>query len=161
MRPIDNLSKNHTCTERNYSHIHREARDIIFSLRKLYQYRYGRLFIFVTYSKPVTALFDSKGKASLLATNQLAQWILWLKLFGYTIECRKTVYQENVLSRLPSGDDNDFDWSECGVCPLNVRRLKVKSAHANILHQEFWKDPLIITVMRYETIDEIEKYWKV
>lgn len=74
------------------------------------------------------------------------------KKFVYKIECRKTAYQENVLSRLPTGDDNDFDRSECGVCAIKVLSLKVKSSHANSLHQEVQKDHVIITVVRSETM---------
>nr|KAG5686019.1 hypothetical protein BaRGS_010560 [Batillaria attramentaria] len=115
-RPIANVSKTLTAAERNYSQIHKEALAIIYGLRKFYQYLYGRQFILVTDHKPLTALFGPKKGTPLLAANRLARWALWLNQFDYTIEYRKTSDHGNVdaLSRLPSGDDIDFDREESG-----------------------------------------------
>nr|KAG5694982.1 hypothetical protein BaRGS_024165 [Batillaria attramentaria] len=155
-RPIANVSKTLTAAERNYSQIHKEALAIIYGLRKFYQYLYGRQFILVTDHKPLTALFGPKKGTPLLAANRLARWALWLNQFDYTIEYRKTADHGNAdaLSRLPSGDDIDFDREESGedtdmVCAIRVLSLQVKPFDANILRQESGKDPVIATVMRY------------
>nr|KAG5700076.1 hypothetical protein BaRGS_029826 [Batillaria attramentaria] len=155
-RPIANVSKTLTAAERNYSQIHKEALAIIYGLRKFYQYLYGRQFILVTDHKPLTALFGPKKGTPLLAANRLARWALWLNQFDYTIEYRKTADHGNAdaLSRLPSGDDIDFDREESGedtdmVCAIRVLSLQVKPFDSNILRQESGKDPVIATVMRY------------
>ena len=143
-RPIANMSKTLIAAERNYSQIHKEALSIIFGLKKFYQYLYGRPFILVTDHKP------------LLAANRLARWALWLNQFDYTIEYRKTADHANAdaLSRLPSGDDINFNREKSGedmdmVSAIKVLSLQIQPVDANILRQESQKDPVISTVMRY------------
>ena len=155
-RPIANVSKTLTAAERNYSQIHKEALAIIFGLRKFYQYLYGRRFILVTDHKPLTALFGPSKGTPPLAANRLARWALWLNQFDYSIEYRKTANHGNAdaLSRLPSGDDIDFDREESGedmdmVCAIRVLSLQVKPLEANTLRQESGKDPVLASVMRY------------
>ena len=155
-RPIANVSKTLTVAEKNYSQIHKEALAIIFGLRKFYQFLYGRQFILVTDHKPLTALFGPKKGTPLLAANRLARWALWLNQFNYSIEYRKTADHGNAdaLSRLPSGDDIDFDKEESGedmdmVCAIRVLSLQVKPLDGNVLRHESGKDPVIATVMRY------------
>ena len=155
-RPIANMSKTLTAAERNCSQIHKEALSIVFGLKKFYQYLYGRPFILVTDHKPLTALFGPKKGTPLLAANRLARWALWLNQFDYTIEYRKTADHGNAdaLSRLPSGDDINFNREESGedmdmVCAIKVLSLQIQPVDANILRQESQKDPVISTVMRY------------
>nr|KAG5701977.1 hypothetical protein BaRGS_034559 [Batillaria attramentaria] len=102
------------------------------------------------------ALSTHRGGTPLLAANRLARWALWLNQFDYTIKYRKTADHGNAdaLSRLPSGDDIDFDREESGedtdmVCAIRVLSLQVKPFDSNILRQESGKDPVIATVMRY------------
>lgn len=155
-RPIANVSKTLTASQRNYSQIHKEALSIIFGLRKFYQYLYGRHFVLITDHKPLTALFGPSKGTPLLAANRLARWALWLNQFDYTIEYRKTADHGNAdaLSRLPSGNDIDFDREESDedldmVCAIKVLSLQVQPVNANILRQESQKDPVVSTVMRY------------
>ena len=155
-RPIANVSKTLTAAERNYSQIHKEALAIIFGLRKFYQHLYGRRFVLVTDHKPLTALFGPNKGTPPLAANRLARWALWLNQFDYSIEYRKTADHGNAdaLSRLPAGDDKDFDREESGedldiVCAIKVLSLQVKPLEANTLRQETAKDPVLALVMRY------------
>jgi len=176
-RPIANVSKTLTAAERNYSQIHKEALAIIFGLKKFYQFLYGRHFTLVTDHKPLTALFGPKKGTPLLAANRLARWALWLNQFDYTIEYRKTADHGNAdaLSRLPAGEDKDFEGEESGddidiVCAIKVLSLQIKPLDSTILRQESNKDPVIATVMRYvkegwpskqaEINEEVKKFQK-
>ena len=149
-RLIANMSKTLTAAERNYSRIHKEALSIIFGLKKFYQYLYGRPFILVTDHKPLTTLFSPKKGMPLLAANRLARWALWPNQFDYTIEYRKTADHGNAdaFSRLPSGDDINFNREESGedmdmVYAIRVLSLQIQPVDANILRQESQKDPVI------------------
>jgi len=110
----------------------------------------------VTDHKPLTSIFGPKKGTPLLAANRLARWALWLNQFDYTIEYRRTEDHRNAdaLSRLPAGEDFDFDREESGedidlVCAVRVLSLQVKPAEANTLRQESERDPVISTVIRY------------
>ena len=155
-RPIANVSKTLSASQKNYSQIHKEALAIIFGLTKFYHFLYGRRFFLVTDHKPLTALFGSKKGTPLLAANRLARWALWLGQFDYEIEYRSTAKHGNadVLSRLPAENDEDFDREESGddcdvVCAIRVLSLQAKSTDSTLLRKESEKDPVISTVMRY------------
>ena len=131
----------------------------------------------MTDNKPLTALFGQKKGTPLLAANRLARRALWLNQFDYTIEYRKTADHgsADALSRLPSGDDINFNREESGedmdmVCAIKVLSLQMQPVDANILRQESQKDPVISKVMRYvweewpskntENNDKVNKFQK-
>ena len=125
-RPIANVSKTLTDTQRNYSQIQKEALAIIFGLKKFYQYIYGRRFTLVTDHRPLLAMFGPGKETPTLAANRLARWALLLSQFDYTIEYRRTSNHANadVLSRLPANTDAQFDLEETEddaemVCAVN------------------------------------------
>ena len=56
--PLTNASKTLTKSQRNYSQNQKEALAIVYGLKKVYQYLYGRSFILVTDHTPLLALFS-------------------------------------------------------------------------------------------------------
>lgn len=155
-RPIANASKTLSESQRNYSQIQKEALAIIFGLKKFYQYLYGRRFVLVTDHKPLLALFGPGKETPTLAANRLARWSLLLSQFDYTIEYRKTADHANadVLSRLPSGSDAQFDGEESTddaemVCTIEEISNKVMPADYNSLARESARDPTISKVLRF------------
>ena len=65
-RPILNISKILSATQRRYSQIQKEALFLVYASRKFHQFLYGRKFIVVTDHKPLVALFapDKGGRES-------------------------------------------------------------------------------------------------
>ena len=155
-RPIANVSKTLTDSQRNYSQIQKEALAIIFGLKKFYQYLYGRRFILVTDHRPLLAMFGPGKETPALAANRLARWALLLSQFDYTIEFRKTADHANadVLSRLPAASDPQFDGEESEddietVCAIKEVGEKLDPGNQSSLLRESAKDPLIATVLRF------------
>ena len=72
-RPIANVSKTLTATQRRYSQIQKEAMAIIFALGKFHQFLYGRKFILITDHKPLVTLFGPTKPVPALAANRLAR----------------------------------------------------------------------------------------
>ncbi|XP_012941600.2 uncharacterized protein LOC106012630 [Aplysia californica] len=77
-RPIANVSKTLTQTQRRYSQIQKEALAIIFGLNKFHQFLYGRRFILVTDHKPLIALFGPTKPMSCKGNELRADLIISL-----------------------------------------------------------------------------------
>ena len=174
-RPIANASKTLTDTQRRYSQIQKEALAVIFALKKFHQFLYGRNFILVTDHKPLIALFGPKKGIPAMAANRLARWALMLSQYDYTIEYRKTTDHGNAdaLSRLPAGEDLDFDGEEeeediSMVCTIKTISQQLNPTDPGLIAKESRKDPVISMVIRYVTegwpqsvdSDEIKHYKK-
>eukprot|EP00731_Ephydatia_muelleri_P009196 Em0004g1534a len=155
-RPISNVSKTLTDTQRKYSQIQKEALAIVFALSKFHQFLYGRKFILVTDHKPLLALFGPNKATPLLAANRLARWALLLNQYSYSIEYRKTTDHGNAdaLSRLPLGPDPNFDREEGDadvdtVCAIRTISLQLNPTDPDVLPKESAKDPVLAKVMLF------------
>ena len=155
-RPIANASKTLSPTQRKYGQIQKEALAIIFALKKFHQFLYGRRFILVTDHKPLEALFGPTKPTPALAANRLARWALMLSQYDYKIEYRSTKNHANadVLSRLPVGDDPQFDGEESGedldtVCTIKTIGTQLSPTDPRIMVKETSHDKVLSTVIRY------------
>ena len=154
-RPIANVSKTLTETQRRYSQIQKEALAIIFALKKFHQFLYGRSFILVTDHKPLIALFGPHRATPVLAANRLARWALMLNQYQYSIEYRKTSEHGNAdaLSRLPAEADTSFDGEEDEadvdvVCAIRTIGQQLNPTDPGVLARESANDPVISNVIR-------------
>ena len=155
-RPIANVSKTLSKSQRNYSQIQKEVLAITFALKKFYQFLFGRKFILVTDHKPLIAMFGPHKGIPSLAVNRLARWALFLSPFEYDIEYRKTKDHANAdaLSRLPSGGDVKFDKEESEqdvdiVCTIKLLSRQVTVSDSQTLRKETAKDPVLSQVVRF------------
>lgn len=153
-RPVANVSKTLSDTQRRYSQIQKEALAIVFALHKFHQYLYGRQFILVTDHKPLLSLFGPNKATPALAANRLAHWVLLLNQYNYTIEYRKTSLHGNAdaLSRLPSGPDNIFDGEEKEadvdmVCAIKTIDSQLNPTNPGMLAKESSRDPVIANMV--------------
>ncbi|KFD66942.1 hypothetical protein M514_20808 [Trichuris suis] len=158
-RPIANVSKTLTESQRPYGQVEKEALAVIFALRKFHQFLYGRRFILVTDHKPLVALFGPAKGTSVLAANRLTQRSLALNQYDYSIEYQKTADHGNAdaLSRLPAGEDPQFDEEEndaevdtvCSLRAVTTISLQMNPADPGLIAKESKKDPVICAVIRY------------
>ena len=103
IRPIVYVSQALSQAENHYSQIEREVLAIVFAVRRLHQYLYGRRFILRTDHKPLVKSFgphESLGKTS---ASRLQRWAVILAEYDYTIEhlAGKDNVIADCLSRLP------------------------------------------------------------
>ena len=91
-RPILNISKILSVTQRRYSQIHRK-------------------FIVVTDHKPLVTLFAPDKGTPAMAANRLARWTLLVHQYNYTVEyCRSKDHgNADALSRLPFSNDTSLN----------------------------------------------------
>ena len=155
-RPISNISKTLSPTQRKYSQIQKEALAIIFALTKFHHFLYGRKFIVVTDHKPLLSLFNPSKATPALAANRLARWALTLSQYEYKIEYRQSTKHGNAdaLSRLPSGPDHTFDAKEGdedmdSVFTIKTISRQIQPTDPGVVAKESAKDPVVSTVMRY------------
>ena len=160
-RPISNVSKTLTPSQRRYSQIQKEALAVVFGLKKFHQFLYGRKFILVTDHKPLLALFNPLSGTPAMAANRLARWALMLSQYDYSIEYRKSKEHGNAdaLSRLPAGEDPLFDQEEeeekSMVLSISMVNQQLDPdcdpLKPGVLARESSKDSVISAVIRYVT----------
>ena len=93
----------HYASDENYSQLEKEALSLIFGVRKIHQYLYGRRFTLYTDHKPLTTILGSKQGVPPIAAARLQRWALLLSAYNYSIEFKSTSAHANAdcLSRLP------------------------------------------------------------
>ena len=109
VRPVEYISKTLTKSEKNYSQIEKEALSIIWAVKRLYLYLYGRQFELVTDHKPLTTILNEHQGMPQMAACRIARWRVSLMEFDYKIRYRSTKEHANcdALSRLPMRDDGE------------------------------------------------------
>jgi len=102
-RPVCFVSRSLSSAESHYSQIEREALAIVFAVKRLHIYLYGRSFVLKTDHKPLLKIFGEKSGLSGTAVSRLQRWAVILSEYTYSIE--HISGSQNVvadcLSRLP------------------------------------------------------------
>lgn len=81
-RPIAFSSRSLNSTERNYSHIQKEALALLHGVTKFRTYLYGKQkFTLVTDHKPLLAIAGPKKGLSTLVAARLQRWVIILAAY--------------------------------------------------------------------------------
>ena len=155
-RPILNISKILSATQRRYSQIQKEALSLVYALKKFHQFLYGRKFIVVTDHKPLVTLFAPDKGTPAMAANRLARWALLVHQYDYTVEYRRSKDHGNAdaLSRLPFSNDTSFDGEEMeddvdSVCLVRTISRQINPDNPLLVVRETAKDPILSQLMRF------------
>lgn len=102
-KPIMFLSRSLSKAEKNYAVIDKEATAIVWSIKKLYHYLYGKPFTLVTDHKPLIHIFSPTKTLPEMTSMRLQRYAIFLSGLRYNIQYRNTKYHANCdgLSRLP------------------------------------------------------------
>ena len=101
--PVAFASRTPSSSVRNYAQVEKEALSLIFGVKHLHSYLYGRCFTVVIDRKPLTAILGPKKGIHPLAAARLQRWVWILSAYHYQIEFSPTGDHGNAdgLSRLP------------------------------------------------------------
>lgn len=94
--PVNFASGTLSKTERNYSQLEKEARSIIFCLKKFSKFLLGRKFVIFTDHQPLTSLFNPRKGLSITAASRLQRWSIILSAYQYEIKYLKG--KDNVVA---------------------------------------------------------------
>lgn len=103
LQPVHYVSRALTAAEVNYSQLDREALAIVFAVKKLHQYLYGRHFVLQTDHQPLVRILGEHEGIPTVAAARLQRWALTLGAYNYTIGYipGKENVSADCLSRLP------------------------------------------------------------
>ena len=102
-RPVAYISRTLSAAEKNYSQIEKEALAIIFAVKKLHPYLYGRHFVIESDHKPLSFLLGEATAIPQMASSRIQRWALTLAAYQYTIKYKpgKHLGNADAFSRLP------------------------------------------------------------
>ncbi|XP_053686469.1 uncharacterized protein K02A2.6-like [Sabethes cyaneus] len=121
-KPIQYALQTLNKTQQKYMQVDKEAYAIIFGVKKIYQYLYGRRFILVTDNKPVSQIFSPDKGLPALSAVRMQHYALFLESLDYEIRYRPSKDNANAdaMSRLPVQDEDNKNCIEVAdVIELN------------------------------------------
>ena len=92
--PVAFASRTLSSAEKNHAQIEKEALALVFGVKKIHEYLYGRHFTLVTHHKPLLAILGPKKAVPTLAAAHMQRWALILAAYDYELEFR--VKQDHV-----------------------------------------------------------------
>ena len=102
-KPVYFVSRSLAKAESHYSQIEREALAIVFAVKRLHSYLYGRTFTLRTDHKPLLRIFSEKSGLPATAVSRLHRWAVTLSEYDYVIEHVAGIQNSvaDCLSRIP------------------------------------------------------------
>jgi hypothetical protein len=102
-RPVAYMSRTLAPEERRYSQLDKETLAIIFGVKTLHNYLFGRTLTLVSDHKQLKHIFGETQPVPTLASARLQRWALILGAYSYTIKYKPGEQNSNAdaLSWLP------------------------------------------------------------
>jgi len=85
-RPILFVSKTLTTAERAYAQVEREGLAVVWAVRRLHKYLYGKHFLLVTDNKAISHIFSPDKAVPPLAAARIQRWSLFLMAYDFHLE---------------------------------------------------------------------------
>ena len=106
-RPITYVSRTLSKAEKNYSQLDKEATAVIWALKKVFQYCYGRQFTLVIDNRPLMSIFSPEKNMPPLVAARMLRYAQFLSGFSYNIVCKRSAENANAdyISRNPTQSD--------------------------------------------------------
>ena len=134
LKAVANASRSLLPAEKQYSQIEKEARGIIFAVKKFHRYLHGRRFILKTVNTPLITTFGSKKGLQVNTACILLHWGTILLNYNFHIEFLtfKNICHADGLSRIIPKNSEVFEDSIIA----NLRTdCKVKNMIANTIKE--------------------------
>ena len=119
---------------------------VVYAVKKLHQYLYGRKFDIVTDHKPLLGLLGEHKPVSATAASRVQRWALLLSAYDYKLTYRKGEQNGNAdaLSRLPRlATPHEVSWLQNQVHMVTLDRAPVTAEEVSSATR---RDPMLSRV---------------
>ncbi|GBM66736.1 Uncharacterized protein K02A2.6 [Araneus ventricosus] len=154
-KPVVFASRSLTKAERNYFQLDREALAIIFGVSHFINYIYGRHFVLITDSQPLSRIFHPKTGFPKMTSARLLRYASFLAGFDYTVKFRKGLENQfmDCLSRAPVNQncisaDVSINDEVHQVCASAIFEISSENLTADAIIQETEKDQELAQIKR-------------
>lgn len=143
-RPIMFASCTLSSSERKYSNLERKALALMFGLKKIHKFLYGRKFTLITDHQPLQFIFGKNKGIPVHAAARITRWSITLSAYDYEIKYRKCKLIGNAdgLPRLPMNvltnvDNALYSFSLVESVPLNNIDIAVASKKIKLYRKQW------------------------
>lgn len=149
-----------TRAQQNYAQLHREALAIVFAVKKIHKYIFGKPFTIYSDHQPLQEIFNER-KSMPIAAGRLQRWAIFLALYDYHIEYRRgsRLGNADALSRLPLPIENDIESGNIHTfsekSPVNLKQVAEQTQTDGLLSVVYqhllqgWKSPVSLKAKPY------------
>ena len=132
-------------TEGNYAQIEREGLSVVYCVKKLHQFLYGRKFTLVTDHKPLLGLTTEDKPLNSMTAARLQCWAIVLSTYDYSLRywSGSSIANADCMSRLPlpsiesSVVENEVIMMELTSAPVTSIEVSKCTSHDPVLSQVY------------------------
>ena len=151
-QPVAYASRTLSPAEVKYSQLDKEALSIVYGVKNIHQYLYGRKFTILSDHKPLKYLLRETRGIPPLASARIQRWALMLSAYNYRIRYKlgNDHANSNGLGHLPvPGHTTDHEVPVPGDVLLLSRVLESTPVSAAQIRKWTATDPVLSRVRRY------------